>query len=131
MAEEIHESVLKADRWSKIIGMFSALGVYLGVLVATNEPLFSMIVAAFAAIGIRIYIPYYASRLYTPGTNNLQNHEVAGDYHHGAAALALLFGCMAAVAMQLTEPNTSVSLAFGIAVGVLSFFVLRNIIPTA
>lgn len=132
MPEEIHESVLKADRWSKIVAMFFALGSYLGIMIVTGDALFSMIIAAFSAVGLRIFIPYYASYSYTDAeTKNIQDHPVAGNYNHGAAGGSLLVGSAVAVIVQHIEPNTSISLPVGIGVTILSFLVLQRVLPRA
>lgn len=124
------DSVLTADRRSKVAGLFVALGVYVLAQFTTPDPRFNAIVAAVAGIGIRIYIPYQASRAVTdPDAMTITAHPDTGDYHYGAVGLALLFASVGALGvMGVTEQFNTAVLA-GAAVGLVSFGALRSILP--
>jgi len=131
MAEQqVDESLLKVDRWSKIAALFVALVTYAAGIVRIGDYTFSAIVAAFTGVGVRMYIPYHASRTAsdTPGSN-LEELEITGDYHHGAMGAALVAGPLAALAVAMVEPNKTVAYAAGGGFAVLTFLAVRFTLP--
>lgn len=128
--EQIDESVLKADRYSRILAIFVALGVYLVASVLVGEVQFSMIVAAFVAIGGRIYIPYYASKRVSDSSGeSVGTRSLPGSYHYGAVSGALVVGPLATIPIAMALEDTTVALGAGIALTVLIFVVLRAVLP--
>ena len=130
MSDDIDESVRKADRWSRVIGLFVALGVYFGALQLTADVPTSMLVAAVTAIGARIYIPYHASLRVTegPGTD-LAEIELTGDYHYGAVGLALIVGPLVTVAVRMVTPESILTLGAGGLAAAVTFVVVRAVLP--
>lgn len=127
---EMNESVVKADRWSKIIALFVALGIYLIGMQLRPDLQFSAIVAAFTAVGVRLYIPYHAS-MRVPEDERIPIHEhpTAGGYHHGAVGLALVVGSLVAFGIHLLALGSTLSLAIGAGVTALSFGLFRSVLP--
>ncbi len=127
---QMAESVLTADRWSKIVGLFVAVGVFAAAQLATNDPQFNAIVAAVAGIGTRIYIPYHASRGVTdPGAMSIASHPETGDYHYGAVGLALLCAPVVALAAMVAVGEFNTAVLVGAAVGLAVYAVLRSTLP--
>ena len=132
MAEQqIDESVIRADRWSKIVALFLAIGTFLVAEQLTAETQFNMIVAAFAGIGIRIYIPYHASiSVSGPHQKPIQDYENTGNYHQGAVGAAVLIASVSALAVMVIDPNSGQAYLAGGGVGLISFAVLRYLLPS-
>lgn len=132
MAEQqVDERLMKADRWSKVIALFFAMGMYgLGMMLTENIT-FNAAVAAFAAVGVRISIPYYVG-VSEAGLNQVpsQAHPDAGKYHHGAVGGALILGSFVALAAMSVEPSTYPAFGSGIATGIVSFLLLRVVLPS-
>jgi putative flippase GtrA len=128
--QQVDESVLRADRRSKIIALLFAAGLFLTASWLTADPQFNMIVAAFAGIGLRIYIPYHASiRVSDPDHEPIQAYEGTGNYHQGAAGGALVVASLVALVAMVVELSSMPALAAGGAVGVITFLLLRKILP--
>lgn len=126
---QVDESLQRADKWSKIIALFFAMGVFGGASFLTDNVNFNAAIAAFSAIGVRIYIPYHASLASDAGVPS-QAFEATGNYHHGAAGGALVVGSFAALAAMVIEPGFLLALGVGVGTGVLSFLVLRTALPS-
>jgi len=128
--EEVDESVLKTDRWSKVIALFVALGTYLVATLLVVDFYFSMIVAAFAGIGTRIYVPYHARRSATEAEGtDIGEYAAAGGYHYGAVGGALIIGPLFAILVRVLEPNPNVALAVGVGATLMTFVALRFALP--
>jgi len=128
--QQVDESLLKVDRWSKIVALFVTLGAYAAGFVLIGDLTFAAIVAAFLGIGVRIYIPYHASREASDTAGSgLEEVETTGNYHHGAVGGALVAGSIAAFSVMLVQPNKNVAYGAGGGVAVLAFVVLRSALP--
>lgn len=128
---ELDESVIRADRLSKPIALLFAVGVFLVATLLSDDALFNMIVAAFAGIGVRIYIPYHAIvTVDDPDHPSIEEFEVTGNYHHGAVGAAVVVAAAVAIAAIAIEPNTTLALAVGAGSAVVFFFVFRRILPS-
>ncbi|EMA35324.1 hypothetical protein [Halobiforma nitratireducens] len=132
MAEQqIDESVLKADKWSRIVALFLAIGTFLLAEQLTGEVQFNMIVAAFAGIGVRLYIPYHASiRVTDPEDGSIQDYEGTGNYHQGAVGAAVVIASAMALAVMVSKPNSTQAYLAGGGVGLVSFVLLRYVLPS-
>jgi len=129
--QQVDESVLRADRWSKIIALLFAAGLFLTASWLTADPQFNMIVAAFAGVGLRIYIPYHASiRVSDPDHEPIQAYEGTGNYHQGAAGGALVVAALFALVVMVVELNSMQALAAGGGAGVVTFLLLARILPS-
>lgn len=126
---QIDESVITADRWSKVIALFVAIGTFLVAAQLTEDVQFNMIVAAFAGIGVRIYVPYHAS-ITVPDHEPIQAYEGTGNYHHGAVGAAVVIASFAALAVMAIAQNSTPALATGAGVGIASALLLRVILPS-
>lgn len=126
---QVDESLQRADKWSKIIALFFAMAVFGLATLLTDNVNFNAAIAAFSAIGVRIYIPYHASLSSGTGVPS-QAIEATGNYHHGAAGGALVVGSFAALAAMVIEPGFLLALGVGVGTGVLSFLVLRTALPS-
>lgn len=127
----VDESVIRADRWSKIIALFLAVGTFLVAAQVTDDALFNMTVAAFVGIGSRIYIPYHASvRVPDPDHMPIQAYEGTGNYHQGAVGAATVLGSLAALAVMAVAPDSTPALVAGGGVGVALFVLLREVLPS-
>jgi hypothetical protein len=131
MAEQqVDDSLLKLDRWSKVAAIFVALGMYVAGIVLTGDYSFSAIVAAFVGIGVRIYIPYHASRSASDTAGSgLEELALTGNYHHGAVGIALVVGPFVTLVVALIEPNNNLAYAAGGFFTVLTFAVFRFALP--
>lgn len=130
--KEFDDSVVTADKWSRMIALFVAIGAFLLALELTDDLQFSSVVAAVAGIGSRMYIPYHAS-LRVPEDDRLPIHEhpMTGNYNHGAAGLALLVTSVVSLGVFLFGHGFVTAVGVGIGSGVISYFVLRSLLPTA
>lgn len=129
--QEVDDSVIKADHWSKIIALFVAIGIYLVGAQLTNDGHFSMIVAAFTGIGVRIYIPYHASILVSdPDHKPIQAYEGSGNYHQGAVGAAVVIASLAALVVMLIEANSTTAFVAGTVVAIASFLLFRLVLPS-
>lgn len=131
MAEQqVSEALMKADRWSKLIALFFAMGMYGFATLFTNNPTLNAAIAALAAIGVRISIPYFVS-ISGYGLDHVpsQSHPEAGNYHHGAVGSGLVVGSFVALAIMTAEPPY-IAFSGGIAGTVVSVLVLRSVLPT-
>lgn len=130
MSEEVDESVRRADRWSRVIGLFVALGVYFGALQLTGDIAISMLAAAVTAIGARIYVPYHASLRVAEGRGtNLAEIPMTGGYHYGAVGLALIVGPLVTVAVRMVETESILTLGAGGLAAAVTFVVVRAVLP--
>jgi len=126
---QVDDSLQRADKWSKIVALFFAMGVFGGATLLTDNVNFNAAVAAFAAIGVRLYIPYHAS-ISADASVPSQAMEATGNYHHGAVGGGLVVGSFAALAAMAIEPGFWLALGVGVGAGVLSFLVLRTALPS-
>jgi len=128
---EVDESVIRADRLSKVIALFVALAIFLLASQLTDEGLFNMTVAAFAGIGTRIYIPYHASvTVSDPDHEPIQAYEGTGNYHQGAVGAAVVLAAVAALATIVVVQDTWWALGAGLGAGVLLVLLLRPVLPS-
>lgn len=128
---DVDESVIRADRLSKVIALFVAIGIFLVASQLTDEGLFNMIVAAMAGIGTRIYIPYHASvTVSDPDHEPIQAYEGTGNYHQGAVGAAVVVGALAALATMVVVQDTWPALGAGLGVGIVLVLLLRPVLPS-
>jgi Kef-type K+ transport system membrane component KefB len=132
MAEQnVDESVVRADRWSRTLALLFAAGLFLVASWLTDDPQFNMIVAAFAGVGLRIYVPYHASiRVADPDHKPIQAYEGTGNYHQGAVGGALVVASLFALAVMVLEPDSTRALAAGGGAGLVSFLLLYQLLPS-
>ena len=125
MAEQgFHESVVKADKWSKPIALVVAIAVFLLANRLTAAVQFSSIIAAAVGIGTRFYVPYHASvRVPEPDRIPLHEHPVTGSYHHGAAGLSLVVASFVALGVFLLVHGFLTAIGVGVIFGVVLYFV--------
>lgn len=133
MAEpQFEESVVSADRWSKLIAVFVAIGVFLVARRLTGDAQFGSIVAAFAGIGARLYVPYHASMQVSESARvPLLEASMAGSYHHGAAGLSLVVASLVALGVSVLGHGFLVAVGSGVISGVVGYLVFRVWLPTA
>ncbi len=129
--QQVEDSLLKADRWSKAIALFFAMGVFGLATLLTDNVQVNAAIAAFSGVGIRIYVPYHVS-VWGEGGDGIssQSYELTGNYHHGAAGIALVAGSLAALAVIVIEPTVYGALGVGLFIGVLTFLGLRSVLPS-
>lgn len=128
---EIGESVVRVDRLSKVAALLFAAVVFVAASGLTSDGQFSMIIAAFAGIGLRLYIPYHASISdAVPAMESLQTYEATGNYHHGAVGIALVVATVVAVGVMVLKLESTPALGVGGVTGALCFPVLRRILPS-
>lgn len=128
--QEFDESVVNADRWSKVIALFVAIGVYLLSISLIADRQFSGIIAAFVAIGVRLYIPYHASMLVPKSERvSLSSHSATGNYHHGAAGAGLVFGSLCALGVWTVRPEFFPAVGTGVIVLIATYLVLTTVLP--
>jgi hypothetical protein len=132
MAEQqVSEALMKADRWSKIAALFFAMGTFALATLLTDDVQFNASVAAFAGIGVRLYIPYHASISGYGGEKMpSQAHPATGNYHHGAVGGGLVVGSFVALAIMAVEPTFMTALVGGVTIGVASFLFLQDKLPS-
>lgn len=129
--QQVDESVVRADRLSKVAALFLAVGVFAAATWSVDDALFSMTVAAFAGIGARIYIPYHASiRVSDPDHGPIQDYEGTGNYHQGAVGAAVVSGALLAFAVAALGTDTNTALLAGGGAAVACFLVLRSVLPS-
>ncbi|MEF8882025.1 MAG: hypothetical protein V5A34_05825 [Halapricum sp.] len=129
--QQVDEALMKADRWSKVIALFFAMGTYGLAILLTSNNTFNASVAAFAGIGVRLYIPYHASVSGYGGEQvPSQAHSATGNYHHGAVGAGLVVGSFLALGIMIVEPTYWTALIGGVAGGIVSFLVLRSTLPS-
>jgi hypothetical protein len=127
---QVAESVLAADRWSRIVGLFVALGVFVLAQLTTTDPQFNAVVAAVGGIGARVYVPYHASlSVVDPEATSISSHPDAGNYHYGAAGLALLLAPGVALVVMIAAGSFNAAILVGAVVGSAGFLVLRSTLP--
>ncbi|GAA0507092.1 hypothetical protein SAMN04488066_101265 [Halorubrum aquaticum] len=131
MSEQpFHESVVAADKRSKVIALLVAIAAFLLVRELVDDVQFASIVAATAGIGTRLYIPYHASiRVPEPERTPLSEHPTAGEYHHGAAGIGLVVLSVVAVAAFVFTHGLVTSIGVGIISGVVSYVMLSSALP--
>jgi len=128
---QFDESVVRADRWSKVIALFVAIGVFLLCVRLTADVQFSSILAATVAIGTRLYIPYHASMsVPEPDRIPIHAHPTTGSYHHGAVGGALALAPFASLAVMVLHAAVWPSIGAGVVVGVLVYWALYSVLPT-
>jgi hypothetical protein len=128
---ELDESVVRVDRLSKVGALLFAAAMFVVASILTADAQFSMIVAAFAGIGLRFYIPYHASISdAVPEMEPLDTYEATGNYHHGAAGVALVVATAVAVIVMVVELDSTPALGVGGVVGVVCFPILHRMLPS-
>lgn len=120
----------KADRRSKVIALFVAMGVFVGSIWLTGAPQMSSITAAGAGIGARFVIPYRVS-LTVPEKErtSIEEHPGTGNYHHGAVGAALLVGSLLTVGVLAYGESTTTSLWLGFFSTGLLFLFFSEALP--
>lgn len=126
--EEVDPALQRADRWSKIIALGFAIGLFAVATVLTDNVQFNASVSAMGAVGVRIYIPYHAS-IAGDGTAPSQAHPDTGNYHHGAVGAGLVAGSLAAIGVMAVEPRYYSALGVGVVTCVVSYLMLRSVLP--
>lgn len=141
--QQVEDALLKADRWSKVIALFFAMGMFGLATILTEDFHISAAIAAFSAVGVRIYVPYHVS-VFGEDSDGIssQSYELTGNYHHGAAGIALVVASFAALAVLVVGPSVHEALAtgttsavygalgVGIGVGAVLFVLLRQVLPS-
>ncbi|MES3517814.1 MAG: hypothetical protein PPP58_09145 [Natronomonas sp.] len=131
MDQQFHDSVVSADRWSKVVAMFVAIGVFFAARELVGDPQFSAIVAAFVGIGVRLYIPHHASlRVPESERTPLGEHPVTGDYHHGAAGVALAVSPFVSLLVFFFGHGFLTAVGFGALVCVLLYLLVGSVLPS-
>jgi hypothetical protein len=129
---EFDESVVKADKRSKVVALLVAIAAFLLVRELVVDVQFASIVAATAGIGTRLYIPYHASvRVPEADHTSISEHPTAGAYHHGAAGIGAVLLSVVAVAAFVFTQDFVTSVGVGIIAGVVSYVVLSSALPSA
>lgn len=128
--DQMNESVLKADHWSPYIALVAAILIYgLGIQFRPGAQ-FSAIVAAFTAVGVRLFIPYYVSMQVPPEDRvSIGDHPTAGSYHHGAVGLGLIVGWMSSFLAHVWGVASTPALSIGIAGTIIAVLVFRIALP--
>ncbi|MWV64386.1 hypothetical protein GRS48_06050 [Halorubrum sp. JWXQ-INN 858] len=130
--QEFHESVVTADKWSKVIALGVAIAAFLLARRTAGDVQFASIVAAAAAIGVRIYVPYHAStRVPEAERTAIHDHPLTGNYHHGAAGLALVALALAALAAFVFGHGFLAAVGVGVISGGVVYVVLASWLPAA
>lgn len=129
--EKPEQSVLRADKLSRYIAMFYAMGLFGLAVLLIGDPHVSAAIAAFSAIGVRIYLPYHVSVWGERGSDRTsQSYEMTGNYHHGALGLALFVASFASLAVYVYEETVYGALAVGLVVGAVLYVALRAKLPS-
>ncbi|EMA68784.1 hypothetical protein C461_04117 [Halorubrum aidingense JCM 13560] len=129
--QQFHDSVVAADRWSKVAALVVAIAVFLLVREPVGDVQFASIVAAMTGIGTRLYIPFHASvRVPEADRVPISNHPTAGSYNHGAAGLGLIVASMAALGTFLVGHGFLAGVGVGGISGVVGYAVFVNILPS-
>jgi len=127
---EFDESVVKADKRSKVVALLVAVAAFLLVRELVVDVQFASIVAATAGIGTRLYIPYHAS-VRVPEADRMSISPAAGAYHHGAAGIGAVLLSVVAVAAFVFTQDLVTSVGVGIIASVGSYVVLSSALPPA
>lgn len=127
--EQVDKSMVRADRWSRVIALLAAIGLFLlsGQLIEDLQ--FSMVTAAFVGIGVRFYIPYHASITVARRDDPIHEYKGTGNYHHGAAGVGLVVFSLVALFAMTINPEFWQALGVGVAAGLVAFLVLRSVLP--
>lgn len=129
--QSFHESVVTADKRSKVIALVVAIGVFLAADRLVSDVQFSSIVAATAGIGARLYIPYHASvRVPEADRTPLSEHPATGEYHHGAAGLALMIASPAAILVFGLGHGLITAVGVGVMSGSIAYLMLASMLPS-
>ena len=128
---EFDESVVRADKRSKVVALIVAIAAFLVVRELVVDVQFASIVAATAGIGTRLYIPYHASvRVPEADRTSLSKHPTVGAYHHGAAGIGAVLLSVVAVAVFVFTQEIVTSVGVGIIAGVVSYVILSSALPS-
>ncbi|MFC7186945.1 hypothetical protein [Halorubrum yunnanense] len=127
---EFDKSVVRADKWSKVVALLVAIAAFLIVRELVIDVQFASIAAATAGIGTRLYIPYHASvRVPESDRTSISEHPMAGAYHHGAAGIGLVVLSIVAVTAFAFTQGFVTSIGIGIIAGVGLYVVLSSVLP--
>jgi hypothetical protein len=128
--QQFHDSVVRADKWSRILALVAAIAVFLLARELVGDVQFASIVAATAGIGTRLYIPYHASvRVPEADRTALHDHPVAGNYHHGGAGLALVAASVVALGVFVLGHGIVIAVGVGGMSGSGAYVVLASALP--
>lgn len=129
--QPFHESVVTADKWSKVIALLVAIAIFLVARELVADVQFVSIVAATAAIGVRLYIPHHASvRVPEADRTPLHEHPVTGNYHHGAAGISLVVVSFVALGTYLLIHAFLTAIGIGVISGGLGYLVFSSVLPS-
>jgi uncharacterized membrane protein YeaQ/YmgE (transglycosylase-associated protein family) len=128
--DEHKKAMARANRWSQMLAIFGALvGYFAGSLLADNVE-FGLLMAASIGIGVRIYVPYHASKGATETRGSaITEHPVTGNYNYGAVGSALIIGPFFTMLIATLEPDLLVAASVGAVATVLIFAVFRFALP--
>lgn len=127
---DVSARIRKADRWSKVVALLVAMGVFVGSLWLTDAPQVSSITAAFTGVGTRFFIPYQVS-LSIPAEERrpLSAHPTTGDFHHGAVGGGLVVGSLTTVGLLTAGLTSTASLGLGAVATGLTYLLLETTLP--
>ncbi|ERH09424.1 MAG: hypothetical protein J07HX64_01178 [halophilic archaeon J07HX64] len=127
---EFSGRMARADRWSKVLALLVAMGVFLGSNWLLDAPQFSSITAAFAGIGARFLIPYRVSLSIPPDQRtSIEEHPMAGSFHHGAVGGALSVGSLVTTGLAAAVLDSTPSLVMGALFTAMAYIALEELLP--
>jgi hypothetical protein len=127
---EFSGRMARADRWSKLLALVVAMGVFLASNWLVTDPQFSSITAAFAGIGARFLIPYHVSLSIPPEERtSIEEHPMAGGFHHGAVGGALSVGSLVTTGLAAAVLDTTPSLVMGGLFTAMAYVALEELLP--
>lgn len=133
MSEQaVPDRVRKADRLSKPIALVVAIVVFLLANRLTSDVQFASIIAALAGIGARLYVPYHANvQLPDDERLDLRDHRATGNYHYGAAGVALCVIAAVSLGAFLYGHGFITAVGIGVIGGVVGYVVSSSVLPAS
>lgn len=127
---ELPGRVQKVDQWGWLVATAVTMGLFFVSLLLTGEDMFSVVVAAFAGIGVQYLLPYYA-RISLPSDQQSRLKHKPGEtkIHQGGAGVALIVGSLIAFAIGFTQGDTTIALWGGMFVVAVSYVVAASVFP--
>lgn len=127
---QFSKRVRRADKWSKVVGLFVAMAVFGVSFWLTDASHLSSITAAGAGIGVRFFIPYQTSiSIPEAERTSIKEHPGTGNFHHGAVGAALVFGSLITTGIMVVEQNASLALWVGLVATVFLFILFAEALP--
>lgn len=128
--KSFHESVQKADRWSRAAALVIAVVGFVLIRAVAVDVQFASITAAVLGIAVRLYVPYHVN-LQVPADERmpLNAHPAVGAYHHGAAGLGLIVLAVVAVVVFVSTHALVTAVGVGFISGVVGYLVLGSVLP--